>query len=327
MARAKSAAYFTAISRNGKAATPILDNKSGEEGARGLKSRYGSVTLDFSLPGSFPAKSPQRGGWKIIGGTRILVVEDDLAINKVVASYLGKFGAHCTAAFSGSEGLLRLAAEPFDLVVTDLMLPGADGEEVVACCAARNLPVIVLSARATVADRVDLLRTGADDYLVKPFDLDELLARCEAVLRRRGNHAGLEGNRKDVDPQPSAASPAEGVPPAQPGVASGGNSGDEDLLRFGLWQLDPAARSFSAAGAPVYLTRTEYEIVSAFMAHPRQVHTKRSLSQAAAGSAEALEDKTVATHIGNIRAKLRGTGTENYIETVWGVGFKLCDLG
>ena len=254
-------------------------------------------------------------------------MEDDLAINKVVASYLGKFGAHCTAAFSGSEGLLCLEVQPFDLVITDLMLPGADGEEVVACCAARNLPVIVLSARATVADRVGLLRTGADDYLVKPFDLDELLARCEAVLRRRGNHAGLEGERGDEDSQLPAASPAEGAFSAQPGAASGGNSGDGDLLRFGLWQLDPAARSFSVAGAPVRLTRIEYEIVSAFMARPRQVHTKRSLSQAAAGSTAALEDKTVSTHIGNIRAKLRDTGTENYIETVWGVGFKLRDLG
>lgn len=254
-------------------------------------------------------------------------MEDDLAINKVVASYLGKFGADCTAAFSGSEGLLRLAAEPFDLVITDLMLPGADGEEVVACCAARNLPVIVLSARATVADRVDLLRTGADDYLVKPFDLDELLARCEAVLRRRGNHGGAEGEREDEDSQLPAASPAEGASSAQPGATSGGNGGNEGALSFGLWQLDPATRSFSVAGAGVYLTRTEYEIVSAFMAHPRQVHTKRGLSQAAAGSAKALEDKTVATHIGNIRAKLRDTGTENYIETVWGVGFKLRDLG
>lgn len=242
---------------------------------------------------------------------RILVVEDDAAINKVVASYLGKFGAVCTAAFSGSEGLLRLEAQPFDLVVTDLMLPGAAGEEVVAECARRDIPVIVLSARATVADRVGLLRTGADDYLVKPFDLDELLARCEAVLRRRSRNGSTAGEEGD-------AKPMEG--------SEDGNEGC-DVLHFGLWELDRASRLFTAAGTPICLTRTEYEIACALMAHPRQVHTKRVLSEAAAGSADALEDKTVATHVGNIRSKLRGTGTEDYIQTVWGVGFRLRDLG
>lgn len=254
-------------------------------------------------------------------------MEDDLAINKVVASYLGKFGADCTVAFSGSEGLLRLAADPFDLVVTDLMLPGAAGEEVVASCVARGLPVIVLSARATVADRVDLLRTGADDYLVKPFDLDELLARCEAVLRRRGRQMGPGGDGETAGSAAHAPKLPEESSSVRFGASSACDDNDKGLLRFGLWRLDMAARSFSVAGAPIYLTRTEYEIVSLLMAHPYQVHTKRSLSQAAAGSAAALEDKTVATHVGNIRAKLRGTGTESYIETVWGVGFKLRGLG
>ncbi|MEE0583264.1 MAG: response regulator, partial [Adlercreutzia sp.] len=105
----------------------------------------------------------------MIGGARILVVEDDAAINKVVCSYLSKLGAACTAAFSGTEGLMHLEGErSFDLLITDLMLPGAPGEEVVAAARARQMPAIVLSARATVADRVDLLRLGADDYLVKP---------------------------------------------------------------------------------------------------------------------------------------------------------------
>lgn len=123
----------------------------------------------------------------MIGGACVLVVEDDAAINKVVCSYLGKLGAECVPAFSGTEGPMHLEGERrFDLLITDLMLPGAPGEEVVAAARARHVPIIVLSARATVADRVDLLRLGADDYLVKPFDLEELAARCEAVLRRVG---------------------------------------------------------------------------------------------------------------------------------------------
>ncbi len=237
-----------------------------------------------------------------MAGARILVVEDDAAINRVVCSYLEKAGAMCTAAFSGTEGLMHLAGgATFDLIVTDLMLPGASGEEVVADARGRGVPAIVLSARATVADRVDLLRIGADDYLTKPFDLEELLARCEAVLRRSASTA-----RAASVPSPSAGAVA---PP----------------LRFGAWELDGAARRFTAAGIPVRLTRTEYEIVRALMAEPRRVHTTRSLSAAAAGDEVALEDKTVATHIGNVRAKLRPTGTEDYLETVWGVGFKLRD--
>ncbi len=237
-----------------------------------------------------------------MAGARILVVEDDAAINRVVCSYLEKAGAMCTAAFSGTEGLMHLAGgATFDLIVTDLMLPGASGEEVVAAASGRGIPAIVLSARTTVADRVDLLRIGADDYLTKPFDLEELLARCEAVLRRSASTA-----RAASVPSPSAGAVA---PP----------------LRFGAWELDEAARRFAAAGIPVRLTRTEYEIVRALMAEPRRVHTKRSLSAVAAGDEVALEDKTVATHIGNIRAKLRPSGTEDYLETVWGVGFKLRD--
>ncbi|WP_290072324.1 response regulator transcription factor [Adlercreutzia caecimuris] len=239
----------------------------------------------------------------MLEGARILVVEDDAAINRVVCSYLGKMGATCTAAFSGTEGLMHLGGGgPFDLVITDLMLPGASGEEVVADARGRGVPALVLSARATVADRVGLLRIGADDYLVKPFDLEELAARCEAVLRRSASTA-----RAASVPSPSAGAVA---PP----------------LRFGAWELDEAARSFTAAGMPVRLTRTEFEIVRTLMAAPRQVHTKRALSAAAAGDVAALEDKTVATHIGNIRAKLRGTGTEDCIETVWGVGFRLREL-
>lgn len=240
----------------------------------------------------------------MLEGARILVVEDDAAINRVVCSYLGKMGAMCTAAFSGTEGLMHLAGgEDFHLVITDLMLPGASGEEVLAAARAAAVPVVVLSARAAVADRVDLLRLGADDYLVKPFDLEELLARCEAVLRRSagfGRAGGIRG-------------------------AGAGQEVDVAPLRFGAWELDETARAFTAAGMPVRLTRTEFEIVRTLMAAPRRVHTKRALSIAAGGDAAALEDKTVATHIGNIRAKLRATGTDDYVETVWGVGFKLRD--
>lgn len=111
---------------------------------------------------------------------------------------------------------------------------------------------------------------------------------------------------------------------AGPGVAEPGGAGE--CLRFGSWFLDEGAHAFTVDGEPVRLTRTEFAILRALMAAPHRVHTKRALSEVAGGDVAALEDKTVSTHIGNLRAKLRPTGTDCYIETVWGIGFKLRDL-
>ena len=247
---------------------------------------------------------------------RVLVVEDDASLNEIVCTFLSHEGYACTPAFSGSEARMLLegagpdAGRPFDLVITDLMLPGCPGEELVPFARERlgNVPVIVISAKGAVDDRVALLRCGADDYLVKPFDLDELLARIEAQLRVRGIAAGE-------------------VPDV---------SGEAGEFRFGAWRLAAATRSFKVAGAPVRLTRTEFDLLAELMAHPDRVHTKRDLYVASCHD-EALRDdiargavrltasdeKTVSTHMGNLRAKLKDTGTEGYLETVWGIGFKL----
>lgn len=226
----------------------------------------------------------------------ILVVEDDAAINDVVCSFLAKAGYACTPAFSGTEARLLLC-DPlrFDMVITDLMLPGMSGKDVVSLVReSGDVPVIVVSAKSDVSDRVDLLRIGADDYLVKPFDLEELLARVEVQMRRCAKRAG-------------------------------DGSGSASVLRHGSWELDLDSRTFQVAGEPVGLTRTEFEMVAALMAHPLRVYSKKDLSAAAWGDETALEDKSVSTHIGNIRTKLKSTGTEGMIETVWGVGFRLVD--
>ncbi len=209
----------------------------------------------------------------MIGRACVRVVEDDAAINKVVCSYLGKLGAECVPAFSGTEGLMHLEGERrFDLLITDLMLPGAPGEEVVAAARARHVPIIVLSARATVADRVDLLRLGADDYLVKPFDLEQLAARCEVVLRRVGgggaSGAGGDGGDADFGNRTSVSLHRTGpLGPrrlrASGGIACGTGSdavsqSPDECLRFGSWMLDEGARAFTVAGEPVRLTRTEF---------------------------------------------------------------------
>ena len=233
---------------------------------------------------------------------RVLVIEDDASINDVVATRLSRDGHTVTQAFSGSEARLLLGGSGeknpgFDVVICDLMLPGATGEELVGLIRGRDegRPVIVISARTAAADKIDLLRLGADDYLTKPFDLDELAARVEVQLRHRGS-----------------AAPTGGV------------------LSWRRWELDPEAQTLTVApnedgerGGAVSLTKIEFNILEALVRRPNRVFSKSELFELAWGEPFAGDDSTVAVHVSNIRAKLRETGTEEYVKTVWGMGFKL----
>lgn len=233
---------------------------------------------------------------------QVLVVEDDAAINDVTTTALRRAGHEVTQAFSGSEARLVLGEKnsAFDVVVCDLMLPGVTGEELVNLIRERDAstPIVVISARATAADRVSLLRLGADDYLTKPFDLDELVARVEVQLRHRA-----------------------GVAPA---------AADSEALRWRRWTLDPEARTLQVApgesgepGGPVALTKIEFNILELLVRRPNKVFTKAELFELAWGEPFAGDDSTVAVHVSNIRAKLRASGTDDYVRTVWGMGFKL----
>lgn len=260
-------------------------------------------------------------------GARILIVEDDADINEIIAVHLARKGHTCTQAYSGTEGVMRLGhgaggsavteaggahAEepiPYDLVICDLMLPGATGEELIATVRGRDpeLPVIVISARTSTTDRIDLLKLGADDYLTKPFDLDELAARVEVQLR----HRRLKG--------PDVA--------ARSGGAAGGDGhGGTDTARsltFRAWELDPVSRSFSVNGEALDLTRIEFNLIETLMRQPKRAFSKQDLFEAAWGEPYAGDDSTVTVHVSNIRAKLKPSGTDGYIKTVWGIGFKL----
>lgn len=236
-------------------------------------------------------------------GVRVLIAEDDADINQIVATHLARHGMACAQAFSGSEARLLIGGGegslPFDIVVCDLMLPGMSGERLVGLIRERDarVPIIVISARTAASDRIDLLKLGADDYLTKPFDLDELVARIEVQLRHRG--------------VPASEGAGGGVRPA------------DAALRFRAWELDPEARTFSAEGRGVELTRIEFNILQALMEHPRRVFSKQELFERAWGEPYTADDNTVNVHVSNIRAKLRATGTEGFIKTVWGMGFKL----
>ena len=228
----------------------------------------------------------------------VLIVEDDAGISEIVAEHLGRAGYACTQAFSGTEARLvlenaRQRGVRFDVVVCDLMLPGLPGEELVRLIRAadEDTPIVVTSARSAASDKIDLLKLGADDYLAKPFDLDELTVRIEVQLRHRGRASA---------PQPGG-----------------------DTLRAGAWAIDRAARTLSVDGAEVPLTRTEFNIVELLAAHPKKVYTKQELFELAWGEPFAADDSTVSVHVSNIRAKLKPTGTDGYIQTVWGLGFKL----
>lgn len=218
------------------------------------------------------------------------MVEDDAAINDVVCTRLGREGLEAVAAFSGSEAQLLMEHRSFDLVITDLMLPGCSGEGLVKAIRNRGngLPIIVASARTASADKVALLELGADDYLAKPFDLDELAARVAVQLRHRSNSV-----------------------PSKDGV-----------LQAGRWTIDPASRTLAIDGAAVDLTPTEYAFAEMLCRHPNRVFSKQELFEAVRGEPYAAAENTVSAHISNLRTKLKPTGTDGYIQTVWGIGFK-----
>ena len=238
---------------------------------------------------------------------RILIIEDDADINEVIATHLSRNGFSCTQAYSGSEArlLLEVSAQSdssFDLVITDLMLPGIRGEELVSLIRARgDVPVIVVSAQSEPAGKAELLRCGADDYLVKPFDLDELLARVSVQLRHAARARG------------SAAAPNAGEAPSDKAAP----------MVYKEWELDRESRPFRVAGNPVKLTRIEYNIVEALVRRPKKVFTKQELFEVAWNEECFIEEKAINVHVSNIRGKLKPTGTDSYIETVWGIGFKL----
>ena len=220
----------------------------------------------------------------------ILIIEDDTDINNAAAEYLRRQGCRCTQAFSGTEGRLLWREGGYDLLLVDLMLPGLSGSELIEeIRKTSRTPVIVLSARGETADKVAMLGLGADDYLTKPCQLEELWARVQVQLR----HA--------------SAAPAG------------------TLLRFRDWVLNPEEMTLTAAGRPVNLTAHEFKIVELLAGRPKKVFTKQQIYEAVWGEEYAVEDKTITVHISNIRAKLRPSGTEGYIRTVWGIGFRLAE--
>lgn len=221
----------------------------------------------------------------------ILVVEDDPDINRLLCRILTDGGYDCRPAFSGSEAVLWAERYEYDLVLLDLMLPGLTGEEFIAHMRQKKtMPIIVLSAKAELNSRVNALRLGADDFISKPFDNAEVLARAEAQLRRYREFSA-------------------------PVVAG-------QRLLWGDLILDRETVTVTAGGQEVVLTAREFEILALLMGSPKKVFTREQLYESVWGGEYMGDDNTVNVHISNLRAKL-GKGGGEYIKTVWGIGFKM----
>lgn len=220
----------------------------------------------------------------------LLIIEDNDEINGLLTEMLQKHGYAVKRAFSGTEGLSCFSEKEYALILLDLMLPGKSGEEVlqeIRRCS--DVPVIIISAKDGMDGKVDLLSHGADDYITKPFDLREVLARVQLQLKRK---------REQKQEQ------------------------KQETLRSGDLEIDQKSREVRICGQPLSLTRQEYRILYLLLSNPDKVFTKQELFEQAWEEYYIGEDKTLGVHISNIRSKLRQYTEVSYIETVWGIGFR-----
>lgn len=234
----------------------------------------------------------------------ILIVEDDNDISNMLKDLLQQNGYGAAQAFSGTEALFYIEKELPNALILDLMLPGMNGEELLAKIKQEHpeVAVIISSAKEDIKTRIDLLRAGADDYVVKPFDVDELLARLEAVLRRSGK-SNVGENGQEAHETPTT---------------------NNKTIQYKDIVIEPEEFRVTVAGCEVKLTRREYLILELLMKNPGKVFTKNNIYESVWNEEFLGEDNAVNVHISNIRQKLAKVNSEEtYIETVWGIGFKM----
>lgn len=220
---------------------------------------------------------------------KIAVIDDDVSIGNMLEEILLREGHQVLRAYSGTEALYLLKQNRPDLILLDLMLPGLSGEEVLTHI--KGIPVIVVSARIDVQDKVDLLLGGAVDYITKPFDVKELLARITVQLRNT-----------------QASHKAE-------------------VLSYRDLIVNTATHEVKVKGRAVKLTRTEYAIVKLLIQNPDQVITRSILLDRISDDTPDCTENSLKIHVSNLRRKLREQGGVDYIEAVWGIGFKLKSKG
>ena len=229
-------------------------------------------------------------------GKKVLIVEDDEDISMIEEAYLEAAGFHTEILSDGKAVLSRLKQESFDLILLDLMLPGMTGEAVldqIRQKQKKEMPVLILSAKVSVQDKVKLLRLGADDYITKPFDPEEVIARVEAAMRRYTKEAqNMEA--------------------------------EQEVFRYKNLSLYPQSRKVEVSGIELPLTMHEYDILYLLIQNPQKVYSREHLYEQVWKGGYYGEDNTVNVHVSNLRKKIqKADKEESYIKTVWGIGFKL----
>ena len=219
--------------------------------------------------------------------SKILIIEDDMTINGLLRSIIEKSGYAADCAYNGTDGLAMGLHEDYSLILLDLMLPEKNGEDIIKELRKVNTtPIIVLSAKGETRNRVELLRLGADDYITKPFDIDEVLLRIQAVLRRT---AWQESNE----------------------------------IVFRELVINTDSKRVFVNGGELVCTATEYAILELLMKNPDRIFSKRTLYEIVMGEDYLQEDNTMNVHISNLRRKIANLTDKKYIETVYGMGYRL----
>lgn len=225
----------------------------------------------------------------------VLVVEDDKEINRLIRDYLSDNNYSTISAENGLDAVRIIRDDnEIDLVILDLMLPFQSGDMVLQKVREfSDIPIIIVSAKSMVQSKIDAIRMGADDYITKPFDLDELLVRVEAVLRR---------SKKSI------------------------NSDNKTILSYKKLTLDRTSGTAAVCGNPLVLTGKEYAILELMLLNPKKLFSKSNLFESVWHEPYYKEDTTIKVHMSNIRNKLKKLdNSQEYIETVWGMGYKLAD--
>lgn len=215
----------------------------------------------------------------------ILIIDDDLHIGNLLEETLTAEGYTVSRAYSGTEAMLMLSNSKPDLILLDLMLPGLSGEELLPQI--KDIPVIVVSAKIDPSNKVELLLGGAADYVTKPFDMQELLARITVQLRNRSS------------------------------------SPDRNILAYGEISLDTDTHIVTVESTEIHLTRTEFAILKLLMQNPDQVVAKLTILDKISLDTPDCTESSLKIHISNLRKKLRSVNDKDYIEAVWGIGFKM----
>ena len=252
---------------------------------------------------------------------KILIVYDDVSIGNMLEEMLIKEGYAVLRAYSGTEALLVLREDKPDLVLLDLMLPGLNGEEVLPHL--KDIPVIVVSARADVEDKVELLLGGAVDYVTKPFSGKELMARIAVHLREKVGRENRDADLRNKDEEDNNITYDIKCKNDYVSNQNAKSIDIKSILNYKEIAINTTSLQCFADGREVRLTRTEFAILKLLMSNPTQIISRSVMLERISEDTPDCMESSLKVHISHLRGKLREVTGKDYIEAVWGIGFRL----